>query len=78
MTTIVFPSSQWLNTLKVGDSVSVYSTAKVGGDINIKHARIKTITATGLIKLEGIPYSFKDGYRRGHQYSGNCWLQPTY
>ncbi|WP_339304462.1 hypothetical protein NST33_18255 [Paenibacillus sp. FSL L8-0435] len=77
MKTIILPTSQWLSTLQIGDPVCIVSTVEVGGDVIVKETRIKSITKTGLIKVEGSHYSFKDGYRRGYQYSGNCWLQQV-
>ncbi|WP_339304480.1 hypothetical protein NST33_18300 [Paenibacillus sp. FSL L8-0435] len=72
----LLPTLEWVNSLKVGDDVFEVTTAKVGDDPIYKEVKIKSISKTGIIKIEGSGNSFKDGYRRGHQYSGNCWLQP--
>lgn len=74
---IVFPDKIWLDTLKVGDTVAIRFTERVGEEIKTQNKKIKSISKTGIIKLESNGYTFKDGYRRGFQYSGNCWLQPV-
>ncbi len=77
MTTIIPPTNHWLDMLKVGDIVYIFSNGEVGGEINVTQSKIKSISKTGIMQLEGSAYSFKNGYRRGFQYSGNCWLQQS-
>ncbi len=70
------PTTEWVNSLNVGDVVLEVTTAKIGDEPTIKKVEIVSISKTGIIKVAGSGNSFKDGYRRGLQYSGNCWLQP--
>ncbi len=72
----IMPTSNWINSLNIGDIVLEVKTVNIGDDPTTKEVRIKSISKTGIISVEGSSYTFKDGYRRGFQYSGNCWLQP--
>lgn len=72
----IMPTSEWIESLNVGEKVLEVTTPNIGDDPLIKEVKIKSISKTGIISVEGSAHTFKDGYRRGFQYSGNCWLQP--
>lgn len=74
---IEFPTAEWVSSLKVGDPVLLCLTPRAGEDVQVRETIIKSISKTGIMRVEGSGFSFKDGYRRGYQYSGNCWLQPV-
>jgi hypothetical protein len=72
----IMPTSDWINSLNIGDTVLEVTTPRIGEDALIKEVRVKSISKTGITSVEGSSNTFKDGYRRGFQHSGNCWLQP--